>query len=535
MKYYLKKHWKINALIFLLQIVFAATAVLPNIMMMQMTQGIIDRKLDVFLFWLFLELGILLLETAVNCIRTWAKSRAIRAMNNDLRADIAATLLRSQHGDFHAKQSGEHLSRFTNDMTQVQTLAWDSVYGIISVTAQVVFSCLTLGAMHWSLLVMSGIATVIMLFAPGLMGNRMEKLSDEYSAAQGKATSKMKDLLSGMDVLRTYGQTRRFLRGNQEASDIMETGRHKFTCKKTYTEEAMGLLNLVSQIGSIALIAYLSINGTIIQGAIIGGGNMISTISGGVGQVCQRLLSIRSSRPYFDKITVHAEDLPEDRSPAASMEDSITVENLSFSYGDKSVLESSDFRFEKGGKYALTGPSGCGKSTLLKLLLGWLPDYSGTIRFDSTDARDYTAHQLQQGMSYIEQDVFLFNTTIRDNITLGGSFTEEQMDLAIRGSALDGDLASMPLGLDTPVGEDGSCLSGGQKQRIAIARALIHDRSILLIDEGTSALDQKNADIVEESLLRNPDLTLILVSHHLSEERKAKFTRVYHLDPIPAA
>ena len=535
MKYYLKKHWKINVLIFLLQIVFAATAVLPNIMMMQMTQGIVDRRMDVFLFWMILELAILLLQTAVNCLRTWAKSKAIRAMNNDLRSDIAATLLNSEHGEFHAKQSGEHLSRLTNDVTQVQSLAWDSFYGIISVTAQVVFSCLTLGAMHWSLLLMSGIATLVMLFTPSLMGNRMEKMSEAYAAAQGKATGKMKDLLAGMDVLRTYGRIGRFLRGNQEASDIMEAGRHKFTCNKTYAEEAMGLINMITQIGNIVLIAFLSINGTIIQGAIIGGGNMVSTISGGVATIAQRVLSIRSSKPYFDKIIVHAEDLNEDHSPAADLKNSIAVENLTFSYGDKPILEKADFRFEKGGKYALTGPSGCGKSTLLKLLLGWLPDYSGSIRFDGRDAKDYTPHQLQQSMSYIEQDVFLFNTTIRDNITLGGSFTDEQLNRAIQGSALDGDLKNMPLGLDTPVGEDGSSLSGGQKQRIAIARALIHDRSILLIDEGTSALDQKNADIVEESLLRNPDLTLILVSHHLTEARKNQFTKVYHLEPVTTA
>ena len=535
MKYYLKRHWKINMLIFLLTILYAGIAVVPNLTMMYMTQGIIDRRLDVFLFWMAVEFILYLLMFAISCLRVWVKSKAIHSMNNDLRSDIAATLLSSNHGEFHAKQSGEHLSRFSNDVTQVQTLAWDSFYSIILVTGQVIFSCIILGNMHWSLLALSAVASVVMLYSPRLVSKRMEKMSQENATAQGLAMGKMKDLLAGMDVLRTYNQAKRFLQGSREASDTMESGRHKFVCNQSLSNQFISILNLITQIGSLIAIAILSINGTIIQGAIIGGGNMVATISSGLSEVSQLLLSIRSSKPYFDKITVHAEDLNEDHSPAAELEDSIAVENLTFSYGDKPILENADFRFEKGGKYALTGPSGCGKSTLLKLLLGWLPDYSGSIRFDGRDAKDYTPHQLQQAMSYIEQDVFLFNTTIRDNITLGGSFTDEQLNRAIRGSALDGDLKNMPLGLDTPVGEDGSSLSGGQKQRIAIARALIHDRSILLIDEGTSALDQKNADIVEESLLRNPDLTLILVSHHLTDARKNQFTKVYHLEPVTTA
>ena len=212
---------------------------------------------------------------------------------------------------------------------------------------------------------------------------------------------------------------------------------------------------------------------------------------------------------------------------------SITVDRVSFCYDEKKpILKDASFRFEKGKKYALTGPSGCGKSTLLKLLLGWLPDYIGTISFDDVDIHTVTPAQLQQQMSYIEQNVFLFNTTIRENITLGEDFSEEQLHAAIQGSALAADLAAMPDGLDTVVGEDGSNLSGGQKQRVAIARALIHSRSILLVDEGTSALDQKNADLVEKSLLTNPDLTLILISHHLSAERRAQFDHVYELTPV---
>lgn len=535
MRYYFRKHWKSNALILLLQILFAFTAVLPNLCMMQMTQGIIDRNLDMFIFWLMLEFAVYLVMFSLNFFRGWAKSKAIRDMNNDLRADIAATLLSTSHREFHAKQTGEHLSLLTNDVTQVQNLAWNSVYGIISIVAQVVFCCFFLGQMHWSLVLFSAASSVIMLYSPKLVGKRTEHLSKENAAAQGTATSQMKDLLAGLDVLRTFGHTRRFLDGNRNASDILEAGRHKFVCSQTLANQVLSLVNLLTQFGSIMVIAILSINGTIIQGAILGGGNMVSTISSGLSEVSQLLLSIRSSRPYFEKITVHAEDIPDRLPPAAKMNTAITVTDLSFRYEEKPVLEHAFFRFEKGGKYALTGPSGCGKSTLLKLLLGWLTDYGGGILFDETDIREFTPQQLQQSMSYIEQDVYLFNTTIRDNITLGSTFSQAQLEKAIHDSALLQDLADMPMGLDTPVGEDGSNLSGGQKQRIAIARALIHNRSILLIDEGTSALDQENADIVENSLLKNPDLTLVLVSHHLSEERKSQFTKVYTLSSCPTA
>lgn len=128
MTYYLRKHWKINLLIVILQIAWAATMVLPNVAMMKLTQGIVERQLDVFIFWTAVNLGIFSLGSVLECIRSWAKSKAIQNMNNDVRADISASILKSEHRDFHTKQSGEHLSRLTNDVTQIQSLAWEPFY-----------------------------------------------------------------------------------------------------------------------------------------------------------------------------------------------------------------------------------------------------------------------------------------------------------------------------------------------------------------------------------------------------------------------
>lgn len=533
MSYYLKKYWGANLVAILPGLIVCALQTGINLLMMKLFQGIIELNLRSFFFWLALMVGAWFLVLWVNSLTEFFQGRAIRKMNNAVRRDMTATLLKKSHCEFHEKDTGEYLSWFTNDVNQIENLAWKPFYQCIDAAATVLFSAIALLTLHWSLLGAALVTTVIMLFAPQLFNHRMEKLGEQCAEKQAEATGKLKDILSGYDVLLSFGCTQRFRQGAKEASEQIEEPKFKLTYVKGFIGAGIGCINVLCQVLLNVMIGVLSIKGVILQSALMGGGNLCGSLSNGIGTVAQLLLSFSSTKPYFDKITVHGDSVQvEETDVLPEINSAITVQDLAFQYDDKPVLQNLSLTFKKGGKYALTGPSGCGKSTLLKLLLGWLPDYSGAIRFDGADAHEFTSEQLQEQMSYIEQNVFLFNSTIRDNITLGETFTDAQMEKALRDSALAGDLAAMPEGLDTPVGEDGSNLSGGQKQRVAIARALIHDRSILLVDEGTSALDQKNAGIVEDSLLDNPDLTLILVSHHLSPERKARFTNVYSLEPV---
>lgn len=535
MSYYLKKNWKLNAFAVLFMIAVSACQVLSNLAMMQITENIIDFNLNGFLKWIIIDACIFLIMLIFDQIGTVCKGKAIRKMNNRVRLDMAASLSQSEYQKYHAQESGEYLSQLTNDVNQIENMAWESFYECITTVASVVLSIIALMSLHWSLAAVSIIAAIVLLNAPKLFGKKMESLGAECAEKQASGTSKMKDLLSGFDVLRSFGRVNLFMTGMREASDQVEEPKYHLSWVKNLAQDGITLVSLAVQVGINCLIGFLSISGVILQGALMGGGNLCGSVSNGLASLGQFQLAFSAAKPYFEKITVHDDDvLPQKKLDGGTSCKAISMKNVSFAYGDKQILKEQSMKFEKGGKYALTGPSGCGKSTILKILLGWLPDYQGTIRFDDKNAREFSQEELLKQMSYIEQDVFLFNSTIRDNITLGSDFTNEMLERAIKDSALDGDLASMPLGLDTPVGENGNNLSGGQKQRVAIARALIHNRSILLVDEGTSALDQKNADIVEQSLLSNPDLTLILVSHHLTEERKTQFTKVYELEPVVA-
>ncbi len=532
MWYYIKKHKAWCLLTCILYILFTFVSTLGTVILVDVFQSIIDLNFTHFVFWLTAEALALAATAVIGGVCTWAQSKTNWSLNNDIRRDMVATLLSKNHREFHEKQSGEYISWLTNDVKYIEGWGWESLFDLVGTIFKVAFSAFALAKMHWSLLLVAALAACLIITSPQLFKKKQEALSEALSAGQSQATSQLKDLLLGFDIFRSFGMTKRFVEGAQAVSDQIELPKHRHTYIGTWYYKAITGVNILCQISVMLLIGFLSVKGAISQASLMAGTSLCGSIYNGLAGIGQLRLAILSTKPYFEKITVHA-DASDRSSNAESLpfRDAIRIEELGFSYGENTILENTSLRFEKGGKYAIVGPSGCGKSTLLKLLLGWLPEYSGAIYFDETNAKELTSDQLQQQMSYIEQDVFLFNTTIRDNITLGEDFSDELMEQAIKGSALDRDLANMPLGLDTVVGEDGSKLSGGQKQRVAIARALIHKRSILLVDEGTSALDKQNADIVEESLLNNPDLTLILVSHHLSPERKAQFTKVIELTP----
>ncbi|MEY8482893.1 ABC transporter ATP-binding protein [Lachnospiraceae bacterium 48-21] len=535
MSYYLKKFWGANLTVIAIQICMYATQASFTLITVRFTQAILDLDLQIFLFWLGMLFAGWCVYLILDFFMRIFKGRAIRKMNNAVRRDMAATLLKKDYQTYHAQDNGEYLSWFTTGINEIENNAWEAFFMFTSYTAQVIANMVVLLSLQWSLFPLSLVSAALMLFAPKLFEKKLEHLGQMCAQGQAAAVSVLKDLLGGYDVLRFFGRSSRFSQGISEASEQIEEPAFRKTCKTGLIYDSIGIVNVFAQLIIHFYTGMLVFKGIIPYSVMAGVGVPTGAITNGLSQLSYFRMCFSTSKPYFERITAHEDGCNTQASQRTEpIQDSITVENVSFSYGEKPVLEGISASFRKGGKYALTGPSGCGKSTLLRLLLGWLPDYGGSIRFDGKNAKEFTTEQLQQQMSYIAQDVFLFNTTIRDNITLGEDFTEEQIQKALQASALAGDMANMPAGLDTNVGEEGSNLSGGQRQRVAIARALIHDRSILLVDEGTSALDQKNAGIVEESLLANPELTLILVSHHLAAERQAQFDYVYRLKTADA-
>ncbi len=477
-----------------------------------------------------------ILEAALFVVQQVSMNMFVCKLNYDIRKQTFAGVLRKPYLEFKARATPDYISALTNDLQLLSSTYISPLCLVLFVAARMICSLfLMLYYQPLIALCATGFAVLIAII-PFLMGSLVGKYQGHRSEALSALNAQMSEAFSGFEIIRSFGIQGQINRRFQTCCENLKRREYQYYAAASFADGMGQFFSLFAQTAILVMACYMVLRGKLSMGALVVFIGLSGSFCGNFSTILQFLPALKGAKPLIDRINALADD-SESSSPSSAcsipeIQDTVTVENLSFQYGEKPILQNLSLQFKKGGKYALTGPSGCGKSTLLKLLLGWLPDYGGAIRFDGKDAKGFTPEQLQQQMSYIAQNVFLFNSTIRDNITLGETFTDEQMEKALRDSALAGDLASMPDGLDTIVGEGGGNLSGGQKQRVAIARALIHHRSILLVDEGTSALDQKNADIVEKSLLANPSLTLILVSHHLTLERKRQFTQVYDLQPV---
>lgn len=452
---------------------------------------------------------------------------------NDIREHTFAGILQTPYLTFKARATSDYVSALTNDLKSLSS-SYIAPLCLVLLVGMTLVGNLSLMLYYQPLIALCAILfAVLIAIVPILMGKLVAKAQSRRSQALSALNAQLAEAFTGFDIISSFGIQGKINRQFRACCDSLKRSEYRYDAVSSFADGMGQFFSIIAQTALLVIACYMVLAGKMSTGALV----VYIGLSGGFcsnfSTILQFLPALKGSKPLIDRFRDLAEH-PADAAPShaaclPSLQEAIAVENLSFQYGDKPVLQNLTLHFRKGGKYALTGPSGCGKSTLLKLLLGWLPDYDGAIRFDGRNAKDFAPEQLRQQMSYIEQNVFLFNATIRENITLGESFTDEQLTKALHDSALAGDLASLPDGLDTMAGEGGGNLSGGQKQRVAIARALIHHRSILLVDEGTSALDQKNADVVEKSLLANPELTLILVSHHLTPERKRQFTQVVDL------
>ena len=466
-----------------------------------------------------LTAGFILAIVPLKALQYGTKPRFMARAMNQFKSFAFGRLMRKSIASFQSETTGTYLSAFSNDLTAIETnyleRQYELVFNIVWAGGAVVLMVL-----YSPILAAIAIGLCAMpLLASMKAGAHMERAEKAVSEKNSAFTASLKDILSGFSVVKSF-------RAEDAAAGLLEQSGGAVEAAKCRRRKVAVILSAVGGVAGIsaqlgtflagALLVRLgrSVTPGVLSAFMVLTGAVITSVE----ELPEMLASRRAALALVDKMALALESNVRDegRDIPDRLEEGISVRGLSFGYEPGSeVLHGVSLDFAAGKSYAVVGASGSGKSTLLSLLMAARRDYAGSICYDGAELRDVSSASLYELVSMVGQDVFMFDASIRDNITMFRDFPAAEVDRAIELSGLGRLIAER--GEDYRCGENGSGLSGGEKQRISIARSLLRRSSVLLADEVTAALDAETAYQVTGDILALEGITRVVVTHALTQ------------------
>lgn len=480
---------------------------------------------------LLISAGFVLLCAGLSLLNYASQPRFLERAMRQYKDFAFKKLMGKSISSFRDESAAGYLSALTNDAASIETNYLAQMLAMI--TKAVTFIGALLLMCRYSLL-MTAIAaglTVLPLIASLLTGNRLQTVESRVSERNGEFTAALSDCLAGFTVVKNFKAEREIFRLFAQSNKALE--HEKFTGRRIKTLVGMigAVTGIFAQLGVFIAGVYLSMkDGSMTPGAVVLFVNLMNFIISPIAELPGLLACRKAALGLVDKLAAALESSSsrEGSETLNRLEHGIRLENVSFAYEPgKTVLHGINAEFEAGRAYALVGGSGSGKSTLLNLLMAAETNYSGHILADGIELSDISTESLYGTMAAIQQNVFVFNASIKDNVSMFRDFPKTEMDEAIARAHLGALIRER--GEDYLCGENGSGLSGGEKQRISIARSLLKKSSVLLADEVTVALDAQTAHRVSSDILDLQGITRIVVTHTLEESLLRRYDKIFVL------
>ena len=484
----------------------------------------LDASMDRLALVFTLSMVWLVCYLSVSALCGFLRNRYTRRIKSTLRQDLFGKIMGQSVPAFNARNSSTYIADLN---TNIENLT--SYYLCIHHTASLAAS---LAGMLWidpSNIFLIIIVVALGLLVPALAGKYVEKRSAQYLGGLDEYTAHLKDYLSGFMVIKAFSLYDRIMGRHKAYNENMEY-------KKMAQRDLQVLLRMVgwgvSIISTTATLAYgvwLILHGRARGGDIVIMGNFIGQMTSITTEIIDISSQFQTARPIIDRFNgiLSHESAPRDQGERLEDVREIAFDGVSFGYTqDKTVLDHVTARFEKGKSYAVVGESGSGKTTLFNLLLRYYENPDGRLTVNGRDIQSYSGQSYYGQLGWIDPNMFLFEDTIRNNLTLYVDVPEDVVQRAVRAARLEEFINGLPLGLETPVTENGANLSAGQRQRLALARAMIKDPAVYLLDEFTSNLDLQTGTEIESALLRERDKLMIHITHKLIPEMLEQYDEI---------
>ncbi|RVU71609.1 MULTISPECIES: ABC transporter ATP-binding protein [Lactobacillus] len=535
MKYlfrYLKYEPLLVSQVVVLTIITSALRVVHALINVQIFNNLIALKMLPFFQWVIYDVAIFAVLSVFLIILQIIREKTVQYLSRDLRQEIVRHLASRTIEQYQAQDTGVYASWLTNDMTTIENDGFGNILEAIQIITDPLFSLIALIQFSWTFIPLVLFVSLLTVVFPQVIRKQLAKASFSTTKANEKLLNVINDALGGFRTFAIFGVEQQLENRIINAVQVViqkKVGQVKY---QTVANNIAGFSNILGQVGIQAWTGFLALRHIISIGVIASSGNLSYNVFNSLAVIAPIWSEMTALEPIFKKYQLN--DTVEPKKVGKNIRNEsfnlLKVSNLQTQFDHLPVFKHPlNFVINAKEKVAIHGESGSGKTTFMKILSGQLRNYSGSLKLNQIEEKELSYDTLRRIILYIDQTPYLFNDSIRYNLCLGEDFSDKQIKIALTKADLWTFIEKLPKGLNTMVGENGTNLSGGQKQRLALARGLLRNRQVILLDESTSNLDKASALQVENSFLSLKDLTVIFVSHQLHDENKVSFDQVIEI------
>jgi ATP-binding cassette subfamily B protein len=488
-----------------------------------------QQKLALFFQVCAALLGLYLLRALLQYIVDyWGHVLGVR-MEYDMRQDLFDHIQKLSFRYFDTTKTGHIMSRLVNDLNEISELAHHGPEDLFIATVTLCGAFVIMMTINWQLTLLAFAVVPVMIWFAVVKNKQMQDTFRDVRLKVADINARVEDSISGVRVVKSF--TNEWYEKEKFERDNMKFRLSKQRSFRVMAQFFSGV-NLFSNLISLVVLfggGYFVYRGEVTLGTLVSFLLYVNMFLQPVRRISVLVETYQRGMAGFHRFVETLQIKPDivdkkDARVAGRLKGEIVFDNVTFSYnGEKNIIENLSLHIAPGETVALVGPSGVGKTTICNLIPRFYDVQSGSIRIDGVDVRDYTQRSLRQNIGIMQQDVFLFNGTIRENIAYGKiDTTDEEIIAAAKQANAHDFIMELEKGYDTYTGERGVLLSGGQRQRIAIARIFLKNPPILILDEATSALDSETEAAIQEALFRlSQNRTTLVIAHRLATVRRA--------------